>query len=235
MRTKSILLGAAVLAAGVASSMAQNVYSVNVVGYINQAYTGDQVHNGGLGIYTLIANPLDASANGGNAWSNIFQSANMPDGTTVVQWDPIHLRFVSDEVAFGGWNNGGTNVSAPGNAVFVLSTGNWTNTFTGTVMQGSLSNVFGNHGQNSFVGSQIPISGTADSLGLTAGLPDGTVVSPWSVANQTYANGSYTWAFGSWSDPHGGSTPPPVAVGQGFLINTPPGQPGYWATNFVVQ
>ena len=35
MRTKTLLLSAAALAAGVVTSMAANTYSVNVVGYIN--------------------------------------------------------------------------------------------------------------------------------------------------------------------------------------------------------
>jgi hypothetical protein len=102
-------------------------------------------------------------------------------------------------------------------------------------MQGSLTNSFGGAHINSFVGSQVPISGTADSLNLTPGLPDGTVIEPWNPATQSFAGGSYTFAFGSWTDPHGGATPPPITVGEGLLINTPPAQAAVWTTNFTVQ
>jgi len=157
------------------------------------------------------------------------------DGTTMLIWDPVHNTYQSDTFAFGSWANGGTNVVPPGVGIFVNSSSPWTNTFVGTVMQGSLSNSFGTLNVNSFVGSQVPINGTADSLNLTPGLPDGTTVEPWNTGTQSFAGGSYTWAFGSWSDPVGGSTPPPINVGEGVLINTPPGNSGLWATNFTVQ
>ena len=51
MRTKTLLLTAALTAAGVATSMAQ-VYSVNMVGYINQS-----IPQG----FSMIANQLNAS------------------------------------------------------------------------------------------------------------------------------------------------------------------------------
>jgi len=49
MRTKTLLLTAALAAAGAASAMAQNVYSVNAVGYVNKS-----VQSG----YSLLANPF---------------------------------------------------------------------------------------------------------------------------------------------------------------------------------
>ena len=228
MRTKTLLLSAAVLAAGVASSMAANVYSVNVVGYVNLGFVG-----GGNGLYQLAANPLDASNNGGNTLANVFPAP--ADGTTFEIWDPAHNTYVGDTFAFGSWAAGGTNIVAPGTGIFVLSSSPWTNTFVGTVMQGALSNPFGSLNVNSFLGSQVPVNGTADTLNLTPGLPDGTIVEPWNAGTQTFAGGGYTWAFGSWTDPLGGSTAPPITVGEGVLINTPPGNPGVWATNFVVQ
>src|SRR3954468_1352288 len=49
MRTKTLLLTAALAAAGAASAMAQNVYSVNAVGYVNKSV----VHG-----YSIVANPF---------------------------------------------------------------------------------------------------------------------------------------------------------------------------------
>ena len=90
MRTKSILLGAALLAAGVATSMAQvsNVYSVNVVGYVNLNLTN------GL---NLISNPLDAVGNGGaasNTIANVF--GVVPDGTQVYKFTNSGYRDQPD-------------------------------------------------------------------------------------------------------------------------------------------
>src|ERR1700730_12330845 len=51
MRTKTLVCAAALMAAGVATSMAQsNVYSLNVVGYINITFPANK--------YTLTANQL---------------------------------------------------------------------------------------------------------------------------------------------------------------------------------
>ena len=60
MRTKALLLGAAVGAIGLATSMAQ-VYSVNIVGYVNTTIpTG----------FSIICNPLNAT--GGNTIGNVM-------------------------------------------------------------------------------------------------------------------------------------------------------------------
>jgi len=52
MRTKTLLLTAALAAAGAASAMAQNVYSVNAVGYVNKTINPN---------YTLLANPFQVA------------------------------------------------------------------------------------------------------------------------------------------------------------------------------
>src|SRR6266446_1325324 len=57
MRTKTLLAAAAMLAAGLASSMAQsNVYSLNVVGYVNKVMPSG-------GKYIMISNPLNTTSN----------------------------------------------------------------------------------------------------------------------------------------------------------------------------
>ena len=67
MRTK-VLLCAAALAASLASSMAQNVYSLNVVGYYNVTIPQN-------GLY-MIANQLNTT---NNTLDNVF--ANVADGS----------------------------------------------------------------------------------------------------------------------------------------------------------
>lgn len=54
MRTKTLLLTAAIGAVGIASSMAQAVYSVNAVGYVNTPIPA----GGGNGAFKMIANPF---------------------------------------------------------------------------------------------------------------------------------------------------------------------------------
>src|SRR5262245_9396280 len=75
MRTKTLLCAAA-LAAGVATSMAQsNVYSLNVVGYVNVTTLGG-------GNFNMMANPLN---NTNNSLTNLFAVAQ--DGDSIFTWD----------------------------------------------------------------------------------------------------------------------------------------------------
>src|SRR5258708_3205045 len=70
MRTKTLAVCAAVLAAGALSTMPQsNVYSLNIVGYANVRISP------GNGFY---ANPFNHSGN--NSASNIFTLAPLDDG-----------------------------------------------------------------------------------------------------------------------------------------------------------
>src|SRR5687767_13420891 len=60
MRTKTLLLTAALSAAGLASSMAQ-VYSVNAVGYVNQSVPGSGTP--GVSRLAILAVPLNGTNN----------------------------------------------------------------------------------------------------------------------------------------------------------------------------
>ena len=75
MRTKTLLLTAALCAAGIATSKAQ-VYSVNAVGYVNTALKPG---------YNLISNPLDNKAANGNTIANLF--ASLAPGTQFFVFD----------------------------------------------------------------------------------------------------------------------------------------------------
>src|SRR6267143_1772496 len=101
MRTKTLLLTAVLSAAGVASSLAQAVYSVNVVGYVNYPAKAP---------FSMIANPLNNTA--GNTLNNILPS--VPVGTTIYTWNGT--AFVSS-VFFGTWSPDLT--LAPGEGAFI--------------------------------------------------------------------------------------------------------------------
>jgi len=208
MRTKSILLAAALTAAGVASSMAQsNVYSLNVVGYVNVT--------SGVG-FSMIANPLDA---GTNTIGNLI--GNPPDGTLFYSWTGSAFNVAT--FAFGAWDN--PNVSlAPGQGGFINTSSAFTNTFVGTVLQGNLTNHFGVG--FTIASSQVPQSDTVDNLGLTAALGDGDLVYKWNFGNQAYD--VFTLAFGSWSP-----STPSINVGESVFLNSTAG--GNWVRNFTVQ
>jgi len=81
MRTKALLLSAAALAAGLISSEAQNVYSVNVVGYVNVPAR--------LG-FSSMSNPLDAA--GSNSATNVIQNV-FDSGAGQGPWDGSQLQI----------------------------------------------------------------------------------------------------------------------------------------------
>src|ERR1700691_3524535 len=84
MRTKTLLLTAALVAAGVASSMAQsNVYSLNIVGYVNIPVTKGNLY--------LLENPFDTGT--GNNITNVVVQPYMggtndvPNPAVDAGWD----------------------------------------------------------------------------------------------------------------------------------------------------
>jgi hypothetical protein len=151
MRIK-LLAAAAVLAAGLASSMAQsNVYSLNVVGYVNVPMTTG---------FNLIANPLN---NTNNSLSTLFPTAGF--GDTVFRY--AGGTFVSS-LYLGSWSP--DLVLNPGEGFWYGANAALTNTFVGEVMQGSLTNPvplgF------SIKSSQVPQADTLSNLGFPAGFGD---------------------------------------------------------------
>jgi len=144
MRTKTLLLAVAALAAGVISSEAQNVYSQNVVGYINVVLpAGQQV---------LLANPLD---DGTNTVTSL--GANLANKSQIQVFNGVGYTLTSK--GGGVWT---TNLSIPvGVGFFVKSQTTITNTFVGNVLAlsgGSVSNSLP-AGALALVGEQIPYAG----------------------------------------------------------------------------
>ena len=82
MRTKTLILTAALAAAGIATSKAQTVFSVNAVGFVNVPLTPG---------YNLFCNPL-------NATNNSIQSliTALPNGTLLLTWNSAIQDFNSD-------------------------------------------------------------------------------------------------------------------------------------------
>jgi len=163
MRTKALLLTAALSAAGVATSMAQAVYSVNAVGYVNTA-----VHPG----FNLISNPLTATD---NTIATLFKG--VPVDTAVYKYIPgtgfAIAQYDGDVLAFLPASAASLTV-VPGEGVFIKNptATDFTITFVGEVSQGSLSHATPKG--LSIQSSEVPQSGTAADLGLV-GAPDDTI------------------------------------------------------------
>jgi len=222
MRTKTLLLSAAVFAAGIAVSTAQSVYSINAVGYVNLT-----VANG----YNLIANPLNGT---NNSINTVMPTA--PDGSSVLRWNNQAQTFYQAETYLGGtWFDGNFNVSTtvinPGEGFFFQnnSGASATLTFVGEVPQGNLTNrVSANYG---FYSSQVPQSGTLTSLGFPG--QDGMTYNGWNAASQGY-NQAYTYLGGTWFDNNFNPADPVPAVGEAFLITNPGGAVN-WTRTFSVN
>jgi len=204
MRTKTLFLAAALVAAGIFSSKAQNVYSQNTVGYVNTVSVG--------GTFNLIANPLD---DGTNTVVDLFGSA--PNQTEVEVWNGSSYTL-SKKIA-GNWT---TNLLLyPGTGFFLeypVSAGTVTNTFVGNVVVQQPDGV--QLGTNttalpgSFVldGSVFPISDTLTGATMNLGsvLANASEVETWNGSSFTLAKK----IAGNWN------TNLTLSVGQGFFIDS---------------
>lgn len=228
MRTKSLLAAAALLAVGTAASMAQsNVYSLNVVGYVNVVCS-----NG----FTLVNNPLvPANAQIGTM---LDDGAN---GNTVVPAGSVIFAFVnggyvanySDEFG-GGWSTPTQTITNGQGFFFQNNSGSTTTiTFVGEVPQGALSTAL-IPGYN-MVGSKVPQAGYAADLGLNS--TDGDFAF-------RFKNGGYAAYYkdefgGGWSssDPEVDNVKGPfLNVGEAMFFNrTDIAGAATWTRNFTVQ
>jgi len=212
--TKALLLAAAIgVAATVSSQAADPVYSANVVGFVNLNLT--------VG-YNLICNPLQAS---NDTVGVIFPT--LPNGSTVTKWNGFGydspISFDTD--IFGGWEDPALQVK-PGEAFFINVPTATTVTFVGDVRQGSLTNhIAANY---AFVASQVPQAGGVTSVLGFNPLVDGTTLTQFQPGLGWGSPLTYdTSIFGGWE------AEPVIAIGEGFLIQSP-SVSGDWIRSFTV-
>jgi len=228
MKTKTLAIAAAALSLCALTATAQsNVYSLNIVGYVNTTIFPSPTP-GQLG-FTLVANPLDNGA--GNLASNLVP-ANLPVQSRVYTYDPTSGYGFVFKKSTGAWS--GNPAIPPGTGFFIAHSNNiaYTNTFVGNVagsVPGSLTNnlTFGTTLFN-LVGSLYPIGGGVTNTGsntinLPASLPTQTRIYTYDTTN------GYGFIFkkstGAWNAPLA------VNVGQGFFINNPSNTPVTWIQN----
>ena len=228
MRTKILLAAAAALIAGVVASNAQ-VYSANIVGYAVTA-------NSKNGQFVLLANPLDASQNGGNVLTNLFPGIN--GGTTVQVWNGT--GFDVYKFSAGSWQNTANSTNAnnfalpPGQGFFVQLGGakSYTNTFTGQVVPGqhgtSVTNLIMPGLQ--LVGSLVPYADyvtNTSTINLIA--KGGTTLQQWDQVGQQFI--VYKFSAGAWQNLNTSLAEVPfINVSQGFFF-----QPNGTTSNVWVE
>jgi hypothetical protein len=216
MRTKSLLFAAAISAASMGSAIAQ-VYSVNVVGYINITAP--------IGL-SLVANQLD-NKNGNNLPDVITK---LPDGSFAHFYVGGAVGYNSISY-FGGWE--GTAVLAPGGGAFLeipagAAEADRKITLVGEVTQEAASNTSIPNGL-SIVSSKTPRAGKVTTdLKFPAGAAlDGSLLYKYNNAIKNYETSSI---FGGWE-----GTEPTVAVGESFFFFNASGAAQPWNQDFKVQ
>jgi len=198
MRTKTLLLSAAAVTAGIISSQAQsNVFSANVVGYVSVTNPA--------GAYVMLANPLNADT---NDLTTLLSAA--PNGTVVQVFQGGTLQPSTKNK--GTWS---VNFSIPpGTGFFLNSPFAGTNVFVGSVA-GPSNGIPVIGGLYALVGSPIPFSGTLNDLGTNTlnlnALPNGTVIQRLSGGTlQPSTKNKGTWSQNFTINP-----------GDGFYVNSP--------------
>jgi hypothetical protein len=185
------------MAAGLATSIAQsNVYSANVVGYVNVTNAANQ--------YAMLANPLD---NGTNDLTSLLASA--PNGAQALVFQGGVLQQSSKTK--GVWSQ--NFIIPPGTGFFLKSPANGTNTFVGNVA-GPSNNIVAPGNVTVLVGSPIPFSGTLSDQGTNTMnlnvLPNGSII--YMLINGSLQQSSKT--KGVWTQNFS------VAPGQGFYLKS---------------
>jgi hypothetical protein len=209
MRTKTLVIAAAIAAVGAATSMAQ-VFSVNVVGYVNVTVPA--------GKYKIIANQLN---NGGNTIEQVI--SNAPGGFIVYAYNNATQSFlINGYDADFGWDDPAM-VVAPGMGLFVRAPAgaNANITFVGEVPQGTLNTPVGRN--FSLLASQVPQAGRLQTdLGFTPQVGD--IV--YRYRNDRYLVSNF--------DEFGWDEEPALEVGEGFYMFRS-GNAGTWTRTFNVN
>jgi hypothetical protein len=213
MRIKA-LLSLAALAVGLTTSMAQNVYSLNVVGYINITVAAG---------YTLCANQLN---NGTNGINQVL--ANPPENATVLTF--ANNDYVSDLAVGGAWYDKDANPSTtalpPGKGFFYNAPAAATLTLVGEVPQGATSIPL--PAGYALIGTYTP---QALELSTANGFPMVENTTYLKFANNDYT--SYLVVGGAWYDKDANPVTVVPPIGSGYFINAPAAT--VWNYNFTVQ
>jgi hypothetical protein len=249
MRTKALLIAAAALAAGVISSQAQ-VYSQNIVGYVNVPAVVGNVN---------ISSVFD-DANGNSLTNIIANTGGMWDFTTVNIWNGTgYTGYTLDSSFPTGVADPSDSFGVPaptinpGTAFFFVNNTSGSNTVTevgtvhvsapptGTQTVGTSTNTIGTNPSIGFLASVIPVGGGLGSVlnfNAAGGVPDFTTVNVPKIVNGVIAgftgytvDSSFPSGFADASDSVG--VPEPIIpVGSGFFFVNNSGATVNWTQSF---
>jgi hypothetical protein len=238
MRTKALLIAAAAMAAGVVTSQAQ-VYSQNIVGYINLPAPAN---------YSVQAVQLDIS--GGNSLTNIIQNpTGALDGSGVFVWGGTTYNEYILDSTLGGTADPSDSYYVPAPTLpagtpflFNNQAAAFTNTYVGQVHIGS--GTYPGTSTNSipssiltFTAAVIPVGGGVSSVlqfTNSAGALDGNYIFIPIISggvetgfNQYTFDSGFTTGFGDPSDSFQVAEPQ-IPVGGGFFYGNQSGTPYTW-------
>lgn len=242
MRTTTLLIAAAALAATVTASKAQTVYSQNVVGYINVT-----IPNGG---FVTIANQLDT---GSNTINNVFQTGGVSGNTALLEWNGTKYSSYTYENSstsgYGtGWfagshNFGATNIINPGYGFLIRNTsgGSITLPTVGQVTQGT--NIYTILPGLYAYSIPEPLAGTAlDNANVKFPVVNslvsyltwnGTKFSTYTYENSSTSGYGTGWFAGTHNIENVATDWP--SAGGSFFIRNSSGATLYWTNVFEVQ
>lgn len=215
MRTKTLVLTAVLGAASIAAAVAQTVYSVNAVGFVNKTVPAGQ--------FVLLANPLNLPTN-----SLAAVLPDVPVNTLVYKFDSASGQYSIFTKRASSWTGTGAATATlnPGEGFFVKNAGaaDMNITFVGEVVQGTAVTTAFPAGF-ACIASQVPQAGKIETeLGLPAKTNDKVYL---------YKNGAYqifTRRASSWT---GGTAEPSVEVAEGFFMQAVAA--GSWTRSFSVN
>jgi hypothetical protein len=212
MKAKTLLIAAATLAVGAITSQAQ-VYSQNVVGYINVPLT-----NG----YTMICNQLDADGSGTNNSIYTVVGTNVPVNTTVLAWNGS--SFNQSKWTGTKWtlnNQSFTNSMNPGSGFFVNCPAQTNITLVGQVIQGT--NTYPIAAGYQIVSPSAPVAGGIQTTQkYNPSVNDTVLIWNGTSYNQHKWTGT-TWTLGE----------PSFNVGQAFFLNAKNNT--NWTQSLIIQ
>jgi hypothetical protein len=185
MRTKTLALCAAALAAGALTTMAQsNVYSLNIVGYANvRIGAGNDIYNNpfdldGVNSADKVLNHAALSDVGGNPgldsfYVNTFNGA----GFNSVYFEQDFTSANTGGAVTNGWSTDASGAAQgippalpPGKGFFINNGGPiFTNTFVGNVVPApGTTNNYSVVAGNQMIGSRLPVAGLFNASSFQA-------------------------------------------------------------------
>jgi hypothetical protein len=206
--------------------MAQTVYSVNSVGFINL-----DLPDG----FSLIANQLNGDGMD-NTIGNIIPT--VPDGTTIQKWDPGTQSFAESAQYYdgAGWLDENFEASPlalnPGEGAFIFLPSSYVITLVGEVPQGTL---------NVDLAPQFTVASQPTPQALSIGdvdnaIPavDGDTIQFWDDVSDSFATSYQYYDGAGWLDENFEAVEPTPAVGEAFFYNRN-GEAVTWTREFTVN